>query len=189
MTERNDIHQPGAGSSEQLTRAQVLEQKRTERNTANWKGIKVQRRRGVAEETLQREADALAYCKEQGHRLREQGRQACRLCLHEANMGRLGQQGPELPLLPAHAQPVHRQIDQVLADFGQYGLEDICQQVNDMRAARGEQPITLNTCSSRARELRGMGRTLQTAANPSGSDTYWYDRPGQPAALEPEVAS
>jgi hypothetical protein len=170
-----------------MTAAQIREAKRAERNAANWRGVKVERRRGVAEETLQREAEALAYCShpDRGHRLRSRGTQACRVCLHEANMGRLGRAGPELSPLPsAGVDPVCRMLDAVLADFGEYGLEELLARVNDQRAAANQKPYTMPALSIRLRELREHGRTVQHAPNPDGGgDIYWYQRPDQPALI------
>jgi hypothetical protein len=172
-----------ADKYEGMTLAQIREAKRTERNAENWRGVKVERRRGVSDATLQREAEALAYCREQGHRLRDRGRQACRVCLHESNMGRLGEAGPELPPLPTTADPVCRILDGLLADYGQWGLEELLAKVNEQRATYGRKPYTLTAISIRLRELREHGRTLQHSAQEAGSDTYWYPKPGQPAAL------
>lgn len=172
---------------EGMTAAQIREAKRAERNAANWKGVKVQRRRGVSEDTLRREAEALAYCSApgRGHRLQQRGTQACRVCLHEANMGRLGQQGPELPPLPSSGvDKVCRMLDRILADFGQYGLEDLLARVNEQRAAANQKPYTMPALSIRLRELREHGRKVSHAPNPDGGgDIYWYVRPGQPTAM------
>jgi hypothetical protein len=162
----------------------------TEFKTAAEKRLEAQKRRwyanlsvptvqdsGVSTTTLDLEREALDYCKARGHKLRENGTQACRTDLQDALMGRLGQERGELPPLPPSVtDKVARHIDELLADGGRWGLAELLFKVNERRHAKGQGPTTETTCSARIRDLRKVGRVIHQADLPGGGAEYWMDR-------------
>jgi hypothetical protein len=103
----------------------------------------------------QLEAEALQACKTAGHTQQRRAGQpvACSYCLRRVVVG------PDVPAsrtLPVGAGTLHRLLADILADGGEYRLDQLTRKANERRGLH-QPPYTETNISARLRDLRGWG--------------------------------
>jgi hypothetical protein len=130
---------------------------------------------GVSAATRELEARALDYCIRAGHSQQSRGTVACRGCLQDSLMDRLGQRKDHLPPLVGITDRVTLDLDELLADGGRWALRELVIQVNRHRVDRHQSgDYTETAVSARIRDLRKAGRHIERQDEPGGA-VYWME--------------